>query len=276
MASIEPYTISVPDSKLQQLHDKLEAAELPDELDAAGWDYGAPLADVKRLTAFWKNQYDWRTQEEKLNQLPNFKAVVSIDGFGTLDIQFVHQKSEVQGAIPLLFCHGWPGSFLEVTKILQLFVSGGQDNPAFHVIAPSLPNYGFSSGIRKKGFGLAQYAETCHKLMLKLGYNKYGGDWGTMIIRTMGIRYPHHVRASHINMTRAHAPTLSSNPLLYLQHALTPYTPSERAGLGRTSWFLKEGSGYRTQQATKPQTLGYALADSPVGLLAWIYEKLHD
>ena len=124
MASIEPYTISVPDSKLQQLHDKLEAAKFPDELDAAGWDYGAPLADVKRLTAFWKNQYDWRMQEEKLNQLPNFKAVVSIDGFGTLDIHFVHQKSEVQEAIPLLFCHGCQFSCLPHLDLADSQIKG--------------------------------------------------------------------------------------------------------------------------------------------------------
>ena len=105
-SSIEPYTISVPDNKLQRLAQKLEVTELPDELDDAGWDYGAPLADVKRLVAYWKDKYDWREQESKINKLPNFKTPIQIDGFETLDIHFIFQKSDIQSAIPLLFCHG--------------------------------------------------------------------------------------------------------------------------------------------------------------------------
>ncbi|KAK4695688.1 hypothetical protein P7C71_g2113, partial [Lecanoromycetidae sp. Uapishka_2] len=263
-SSIEPYTISVPEGKLQKLAQKLENTDFPDELDQAGWNYGAPLADVKRLTAYWKDKYDWRKQEAKINELPNFKTAIQVDGFESLDIHFVYQKSDVNGAIPLLFSHG----------------SGdGKETPSFHIVAPSLPNYGFSSGTKKKGFGLPQYAETCHKLMLKLGYDKYvtqGGDWGCMITRIMGLLYPHHVQASHINMVRGHAPTFLSNPILATQHTLTPYSQRDKAGIDRSNWFLKEGSGYRMEQGTKPQTLGYALADSPVGFLAWIYEKLHD
>lgn len=176
MASVEPYHISVPDSRLELLHQKLAAADLPDELEAAGWDYGVPLADVKRLATYWKDTYDWRKQEAKLNELPNFRTSINVEGFETLNIHFVHQKSTVDGAIPLLFCHGWPGSFLEVTKIFPLLNLGGRGVPAFHIVAPSLPNYGFSSGTSKKGFGLSQYSETCHKLMLSLGYNKYGAS----------------------------------------------------------------------------------------------------
>lgn len=156
---------------------------------------------------------------------------------------------------------------------------GGNDQPAFHVIAPSLPNFGFSAGATKKGFGLPQYAETCHKLMLKLGYDQYatqGGDWGTMITRIMDLLYPASIKASHINMVRGHRPTWTSNPLLSLRHAITPYNAREKGGFARTTWFVTEGTGYQKEQATKPQTLGYSLTDSPVGLLAWIYEKLHD
>lgn len=187
--------------------------------------------------------------------------------------------AHLQNAASLVDNVPGPGSFLEVTKILPLLAGGGKETPAFHVVAPSLPNYGFSSGTKEKGFGLPQYAETCHKLMLKLGYDKYvtqGGDWGCMITRIMGLLYPHHVQASHINMIRGHAPTFLSNPILATQHAFTPYSQRDNAGLDRSNWFLKEGSGYRMEQGTKPQTLGYALVDSPVGLLAWIYEKLHD
>ena len=169
---------------------------------------------------------------------------------------------------------------MEVVKLLPLLADTKNGAaPAFHIVAPSLPNFGFSEGLKKRGFGLASYAETCHKLMQKLGYQQYvtqGGDWGCMITRTMGKLYPEFVMASHINMPRGGQPSLFYHPVLALQHFLTPYTQREREGLDRTQWFLKEGSGYRFQQSTKPQTLNYALTDSPVGLLAWIYEKLHD
>lgn len=178
--------------------------------------------------------------------------------------------------MPLLFSHGWPGSYIEVEKLLPLLAKGPVK---FHVVAPSLPNFGWSGGIRKKGFGLTQYAETCHKLMRQLGYPKYvtqGGDWGFYITRAIGLLYPESCLASHINMVRAFAPTWNEHPLLALAHSSTPYTPEEIEGMARSDWFANEGSGYRTLQSTKPQTIGYALTDSPVGLLAWIHEKLHD
>jgi len=281
MSSIEPFVVSVPDSELERLATKLSTASFPDELEDSGWDYGAPLADVKRLVAYWKDQFDWRKVESKINELPNYRVLIQAEGFEALNIHFVHQKSKVVDAIPLLFCHGWPGNFLEVVKLLPLLArpGSGKSTPAFHIVAPSIPGFGFSEGTKKRGFGLAQYAETCHKLMRKLGYEQYvtqGGDWGCMITRAMGKLYPESCLASHINMPRGMKPSFSSNPILTIQHFLTPYSEKEKRGLGRTQWFLQEGSGYRTLQATKPQTLGYALVDSPVGLLAWIYEKLHD
>ena len=279
---IEPYTISVTEDKLEAVKQKLSFTNWPDELEGSGWAYGAPLEQVKHLAAYWKESYNWREHETKLNELPNYHTKIQVDGFEALDVHFVHQKSDVENAIPLLFCHGWPGSFLEVTKILPLLTKGnrlGVDYPAFHVVAPSIPNFGFSQGTRQKGFGLKQHAETCHQLMQRLGYNKYvsqGGDWGCMITRTLGILHPEFNLATHINMPRGHRPEFMSNPLLYLQHNLSPETQAEANGQKRTEWFVKEGSGYRFEQSTKPQTLGYALSDSPVGLLAWIYEKLHD
>ncbi|KAF2093028.1 alpha/beta-hydrolase [Rhizodiscina lignyota] len=277
--SAAPYTISVPDAAIDRLNDLLSDPTFQDELETSDqWNYGAPLADVKRLAKYWKDEFDWREAEKKLNQLPNYTTSITVDGFQPLDIHFVHQKSDKPGAIPLLFVHGWPGSFIEVTKILPL-LEGDDRNPAFDVIAPSLPNFGFSGAVKKGGFGMEQYAETCHKLMLSLGYNEYvtqGGDWGTMITRTMGAKYPDHVKASHINMILARPPTFARNPFYALQHMLTPYTTGEKAGLARTKWFSDEGSGYRMLQNTKPQTLGYGLASSPMFLLAWIYEKLHD
>ena len=281
MADIEPFTISIPDSALSDLKTRLSLARFPDELDEAAWDYGAPLADVKRLTAYWKDHFNWRAAESKLNELPHYRTSITVDGFDPLDIHFLHQKSSNENAIPLLFVHGWPGSFLEVTKVIHKLANPppGSNHPAFRVVAPSIPSYGFSSGPSKKGFALAQYAETCHKLMLKLGYQEYatqGGDWGYFITRAMSLLYPSHCKATHLNMDQGDAPSFRTHPALALQHAVTPYTAAEKEGLKRTDWFVNEASGYRALQATKPQTLGYSLADSPVGMLAWIYEKLHD
>lgn len=150
---------------------------------------------------------------------------------------------------------------------------------SFSVVAPSLPNFGWSQGVSKKGFGLVQYAEVCDQLMSSLGYKKYvtqGGDWGMYITRSIGLLYPHRCLASHINMIRASPPTFGKHPLLAIQHALTPYSEADKKGFARSEWFINEGSAYRTLQSTKPQTIGYAWNDSPVALLAWVYEKLHD
>ncbi|PNS19954.1 hypothetical protein CAC42_7921 [Sphaceloma murrayae] len=273
-----PYAISVPDSSLQDLKTRLSLARFPDELDGAGWDYGSPLADVKRLTAYWKDKFDWRKVEADLNKLPNYHTTITVPGFDPIDVHFLHQRSPSPDSIPLLFVHGWPGSYLEATKILPLLTSS-DSTPSFHLVAPSLPNYAWSSGITKKGFGLSQYAATCHLLMQSLGYTKYvtqGGDWGFYITRAISLLYPTSCLATHINMIRAFPPTLTSHPLLALAHATTPYTPFEERGLERSKWFADEGNGYRLIQCTKPQTPGYGVTDSPLALLAWILEKLHD
>ncbi|KAL8769062.1 MAG: hypothetical protein Q9209_004848 [Squamulea sp. 1 TL-2023] len=283
MAAIQPFQVSIPQELLDHLKQKLSLATLPDELEGEGsdWDYGAPLVDIKRLVQHWQTKYDWRHHEAQMNKLPQYTTSISVKDFDDLEIHFVHQTSPVENAIPLLFVHGWPGSFLEVTKILPLLSDVKDGEPAFHIVAPSLPNFGFSQGVKKKGFALPQYAEACHNLMQKLGYTQYvtqGGDWGTWITRTIGLLYPSACKASHINMVAANPPSVTTTPSLptAVQHAVTPYTDAEKAGLQRSEWFQKEGSGYSSIQSTKPQTVGYALADSPVGLLAWIYEKLHD
>ncbi|GAP89741.1 putative microsomal epoxide hydrolase [Rosellinia necatrix] len=281
MADIKPYKINVSESQLKDLKTRLSLAKFPDELDGAGWDMGAPLADVKRLTKHWEQSHDWKKAEDELNSLPNFVTDIQCDGFEPLAIHFVHIRSKVKGAIPLLFIHGWPGHFYEGVKIMKPLTEGGDgvQHPAFDLVVPSLPNFGFSAGTRQRGFALAQYAETLNKLMLKLGYNEYvtqGGDWGTHISRALGHLFPRHCKATHLNMDSADPPSFFQNPLLTIQHAVTPYSQREREGQARTRWFNEEGRGYNLEQSTKPQTLGYALADSPVALLAWIYEKLHD
>ncbi|KAH8673754.1 Alpha/Beta hydrolase protein [Xylariales sp. PMI_506] len=280
MADIRPYVISVDSSQLDDLQQRLALARFPDELDDAEWDMGAPLGEVKRLCEYWKDSYDWKSAEKELNKLPQYVTDIQCDGFEPLDVHFIHQPSKVPGAIPLLFIHGWPGNFLEVIKILKPLGKGdGINTPAFHIVAPSLPNFGFSQGTKKRGFAMEQYSETMNKLMLKLGYNEYvtqGGDWGFHISRALAHLYPTYCKATHSNFDYSNPPEFRKNPLLALQHAILPYTRRERHGIARSKWFQEEGVGYNVEQSTKPQTLGYGLADSPVSCLAWIYEKLHD
>lgn len=171
-----PFKISIPDEKLLLLRKKLELATLPDELDDSGWDYGAPLADVRRLIERWTNGYDWRKYEAELNaELPQFTRDIEIDGYGTLNIHYLHKRSDVKQAIPLLFVHGCksflppakhfftphlgPGNFLEARKLLPLLTKGGDTFPAFHMVAVGLPGYGFSEAPKTKGFNPEKYAE---------------------------------------------------------------------------------------------------------------------
>ncbi|KAJ6622735.1 Alpha/Beta hydrolase protein [Mycena sp. CBHHK59/15] len=241
------FKISIPDEKIYLLQQKLQLITFPDELEDAGWDYGVPLADIRRLAE--------REHEAQINtELPQFTRDIDVTGHGILNIHYVHQKSEVPDAIPLLFVHGWPGNFLEVRKILPLLVESSPDHPSFNVVAFSLPGYGFSEAPRKK---VTQ-----------------GGDLGFQITRRIARNYGgRHSKAWHTNfplpVSLFH---LQSIGLSYT--SFHPYTPFEKAGLERTKWFEAKGRGYHAEHATQPQTLGYSLADSPVGLLAWIYEKM--
>ncbi|KAA1473726.1 alpha/beta-hydrolase [Dentipellis sp. KUC8613] len=270
MSTEQPFKISVSDDALALLKHKLQQVRFPDELDDAGWDYGVPLAPLKRLVSRWANGYNWRDAEAKFNALPQFTRDIAVKDFGTLNIHYIHQKSNRPNAIPLLFVHGWPGSFIEVTKILPLLVNAPDDKPSFHVVAVSLPNFGFSEGVRKKGFAVHQYAEVGHKLMLALGYNEYvtqGGDWGHFITNMIAMKYgPQHIKAWHTNFPKTSPPA---------DTALEgDNSEVDTARLEHNELWAKGDQGYYAQLSSKPQTIGYALADSPVALLAWIYEKL--
>ncbi|EKM79128.1 hypothetical protein AGABI1DRAFT_85025 [Agaricus bisporus var. burnettii JB137-S8] len=279
MSTESPFKISVPDEQISLLKKKLELVRHPDELEEAGLDYGVPLKDMQRFAAYWKDGYDWKKHEAQLNEeLPQFTRDIEVEGFGSLNIHYVHKKSTVDTAIPLIFVHGWPGSFLEVRKILPMLIEESSDHPSFHVVALSLPGFGFSEAPKKKGFAISQYAEVCHKLMLALGYNEYvtqGGDWGGIITQRISTLYGgKHAKARHTNFPTAPPPHPLHNPYNFFSNMLARYTPEEKAGLARMEWYYKESSGYYAKQSTKPQTLGYGLADSPVGLLSWIYEGL--
>ncbi|KAE8364710.1 Alpha/Beta hydrolase protein [Aspergillus caelatus] len=249
MSTIDPFSINVPTDQISDIKGRLANARLPNELDEAGWDLGTPVNEVRPLATYWRDHFDWKATEAR--------------------IYFMHQPSSISDVIPLLYVHGWPAH------------SGdGIADPAFHVVGISLPNFGFSEGPSRRGFGLEQYAETCHKLMQRLGYQEYvtqNGDWGYYITRTMALLYPQYCKVTHINFDYGGGPLgFWKYPLLAIEHAVTPYTEREKKGMERRKWFIEESSGYRAMQATKPTTVSYALTDSPVALLAWIYEKLHD
>ncbi|KAH8077024.1 alpha/beta-hydrolase [Cristinia sonorae] len=272
------FKLAVPDTELDYLRKKLDLVRFPDELEDAGWQYGVPMDAVRRLTARWKEGFDWRAAEAKINELPQFTRDIEVEGFGTLNIHYVHQKTVAKNAIPLLFVHGWPGHFLEVSKLLPLLTSDTGDDPKFHVVALSLPGFGFSEAPKKKAFMMSHYAEVGHKLMLALGYNEYviqGGDWGYAICHSIAHLYgPKHVKAWHTNMANAGPPTFWASPLLWLRNLLTPFSPADVKGLQQNKIWAADGRGYAAIQQTRPQTIGCFMADSPMGLLAWIYEKL--
>ncbi|RPD56178.1 alpha/beta-hydrolase [Lentinus tigrinus ALCF2SS1-6] len=265
-ATEEPFKLAIPQADLDLLRQKLRLVRFPDELDGAGWDYGVPLGDVKRLAAHWKDMFDWRKAEAKINELLMFTRDIEVEGFGTLDVHYVHQKSEVKNAIPLLFVHGWPGDFLEVRKVLSLLTGKSPDHPSFHVVAPSLPGFGFSSAINKPGFKGPQYAELLNKLMVSLGYNEYvyqGGDWGHWLGLHAVTHYGHkHIKAWHSNMPLTGAPPSSlKNPLIFLSKFLLPFRKTDARNLKAAQMINKQGSAYNILQSTKPQTLAAAGLD---------------
>jgi microsomal epoxide hydrolase len=267
-AAIVPFTIRVADEVLADLKQRLSRTRLPDEIPGASWDYGTNLQYLRELIAYWREGFDWRAQERRLNQLEQFKT--NID---TLDIHFVHRRSGQPGALPIVVIHGWPGSFFEFTKIIGPLTNpaghGGRAEDAFHFVALSLPGYGFSDKPQERGYSPERMARIVATLMARLGYSRYGvqgGDWGSVIGRQVAIQDAARVVGLHSNFCNAGPPTGSQDP-----NAGVPVAELERTR-GRQA-FMENERGYFQIQATKPQTLGYGLNDSPAGLAAWIVEK---
>jgi epoxide hydrolase len=268
-AAITPFTIHVPDAALQDLKARLRNARYPQELTGTGWDYGTDLAYLKSLVAYWQNGYDWRAQERKLNELPQFKT--TIDG---LEIHFIHKKSKVPGAFPLALTHGWPGSIYEFTKVIGPLTDpvayGGRPEDAFDVVAISLPGFGFSGKPTERGYSPEKMGTIIAKLMARLGYTRYGvpgGDWGGIISRLIAIDDAQHVAGLHLNFCVA-GPPADVPPM-----AGVP--PAEAALYQARQTYMENERAYQQIQGTKPQTLAFAIDDSPVGLAAWIVEKFH-
>jgi epoxide hydrolase len=261
------FRINVPDATLKDLNERLARTRFPSEIEQSGWEYGTNLAYLKELVAYWRTKYDWRKQERALNQLPQYTT--TIDG---VLIHFVHQRSSQANAIPLVMIHGWPGSFFEFTKVIGPLTEptafGGSAADAFHVVAVSLPGYGFSGKPRSSGYSPTRIARIVAQLMARLGYTRYGaqgGDWGGSIVRQLGLVDREHLIGLHSNMCLANAPP-GSNPNEGVPEADLKRVQAAQA---RSANEL----GYFQIQSTRPMTVGYGLNDSPAGLAAWIVEK---
>jgi epoxide hydrolase len=266
-ASIDRFTIHVADADLADLKARLARARLPDDIPGSDWTYGTSRAYLESLVRYWHDTFDWRAQERALNRFEQFTT--TIDG---LKIHFIHRRSKEPGALPLLVTHGWPGSFVEFTKVIEPLTDpvrfGGRAADAFDVVVPSLPGFGFSDKPRERGVDPTRMAAIEATLMARLGYTRYGvqgGDWGSIISTRVALNDAAHVAGLHLNMCRA-APPPGSRPNDGL-------TAAELDRLKRFDAWQAEETGYQRIQGTKPQTLGYALNDSPVGLAAWIVEK---
>jgi pimeloyl-ACP methyl ester carboxylesterase len=266
-AQIENFTLNIAQERLDDLKDRLARTRWPEKETVSDWSQGAPLAQVRALCEHWQQHYDWRNCEARLNAAGQFTTV--IDG---LRIHFLHVRSPNPDALPLLLTHGWPGSVIEFMKVLGPLsdpaAHGGDPADAFHLVVPSLPGYGFSEKPAEAGWGVERIARAWTALMERLGYHRFvaqGGDWGAAVTTAMAEQAPPSCAAIHLNM-----------PIVFpTKEDLKNLTPEEAAGLEAVRPYRETGMGYANQQATKPQTLGYGLNDSPAGQAAWIYEKFH-
>ena len=268
---MRPFRIDIPQADLDELDRRLAATRWPSEVPGVGWARGVPVEYLKELVGYWRDGYDWRAAEARLNQFPQF--ITEIDG---AQVHFLHVRSPEPDARPLILTHGWPGSFAEFLGIVGPLTDpaahGGDPADAFHVVVPSIPGYGFSGPTGETGWDVPRVARAWAELMRRLGYDRYiaqGGDWGKVISLQIGIQDPEHVAGVHLNM-------LVTPPPMDDPDVMASLTEDEMAKLGHAAWFIDDGLGWARIQSTRPQTLSYALTDSPVGQLAWIVEKFKE
>ena len=265
---ILPFTIDTPQDQLDDLRRRLEHTRWPEAETVHGtdepWKQGIPLQVTQDLTRYWLEQYDWRTVESVLNGHPQFRTV--IDGLG---IHFLHVRSPEPDALPVIMTHGWPGSVVEFLKVIGPLTDpvahGGDAADAFHLVIPSLPGYGWSDKPDRTGWNIPRIGAAWEQLMLRLGYERFGaqgGDWGSMVTAAIGLNHTEHLAGIHMNM-----------PIVIPLTPAEEMTPSEAAAVANFENYQNWEAGYSTQQSTRPQTVGYGLADSPVGQMAWIVEK---
>jgi pimeloyl-ACP methyl ester carboxylesterase len=262
--TVVPFRVAVPQAALDDLKLRLRMVRWPEKETVGDWSQGVPLAKARALVDHWRDRYDWRKLEARLNAHPQFRT--SIDGLG---IHFIHVKSRHANALPILLTHGWPGSILEFLDVIGPLTDptrhGGKAEDAFHVVIPSMPGFGFSDKPADTGWDVVRTAKAWGVLMQRLGYTKWvaqGGDWGSGVTHALGHVRPSGLVAAHVNW-----------PLVFPEQMPAKPTPEEQAAYAAAGRFANEEFGYFKEQATRPQTVGYALADSPVGQAMWIYEK---
>jgi epoxide hydrolase len=260
---VRPFRIDVPEAQLDDLRDRLKRTRWPDEIGENGWDYGVPLAYVKELAEHWSTGYDWPAHEARLNEYPQFTT--TIDG---QNVHFLHVRSGEPNAFPLILTHGWPGSIVEYLDVIDPLsdpgAHGGDAADAFDLVIPSLPGYGFSGPTNEPGWNNLRIARAWSELMSRLGYEHYGAvgnDAGSMISPEIGRIDPDHVVGVHVTQLFSFP---SGDPA-----ELTDLTPEEQGQLATLQWFYENKFSFNTLMAQQPQTLAFALMDSPVGLLAW-------
>jgi len=271
---IEEFQIHIPQADLDDLAGRLARTRWPDSLPGAAWERGVPADYLRGLAEYWQKNFDWRAAEMRLNAYPQYTT--QIDG---QKIHFLHVKSPEPDATPLLLLHGWPGSFVEFVHVIGPLSDprghGAADAPAFDLVIPSLPGFGFSGPVTEPGWGPRRMASALAELMRRRGYERYGaqgGDYGAFVAPDLGRVDPEHVIGIHVN-----AATMGFIPFGDVsEEDQATFTPAEQERLRRRQNYLSEGNGYFQIQSTRPQTLSYALTDSPAGQLAWIVEKFKE
>ncbi|CAN5649039.1 epoxide hydrolase [soil metagenome] len=272
--SIQPFVVNVPEADLADLRDRLARTRWPDELPGVGWTYGASLEYVKELAEYWRTSFDWRAQEAELNRYPQFTT--TIDG---QNIHFYHVRSNEPNAMPLLLIHGWPGSVIEFLNVIGPLTDpaayGGDPADAFDVVIPSIPGFGFSGPTHETGWDVQRVTNAFATLMNQLGYDRYatqGGDMGAFIAPHLGRVDSDRVIGVHVN-----AASVGFIPFGPVEpEVIEQLTEIEKERLAKIERFTTDQWGYASIQSTRPQTLAFALHDSPVGQLAWIVEKFKE
>lgn len=267
MSKVSPYIIETSDQELADLKLRLAMTRWPDKETPADWSQGIPLAYMKELKDYWESDYDWPDRLAKINQWPGYKT--ELQG---LNIHFQHIRSNEASARPLLMTHGWPGSIIEFQKVIAPLIDpvnhGGKAEDAFHLVLPSLPGFGFSDKPREPGWGIDKIAAVWDELMVRLGYSHYlaqGGDWGSIVTTAIAVQNLGHCQGIHVTM-----PMAAPDP-----DTMSDLSELEQECLAAYQFYQDSDSGYSKQQSTRPQTLGYGLADSPTGQAGWIIEKFY-
>jgi epoxide hydrolase len=261
---VRPFTVAIPDSEIEDLKNRLARTRWPNQETVSDWSQGVRRENTQSLIGYWEHEYDWRRFESELNQFPQF--LTEIDG---VDIHFIHVRSKNPNAMPLILTHGWPGSVVEFLKLIGPLTDpvafGGSIEDSFDVVIPSLPGFGFSGKPTETGWNVVRIARAWAELMSRLGYDKWtaqGGDWGSVVTSALGVLRPEGLLGIHLN-----------SPYAFPVQIPDSLSPEEQNAMDTLAFYNGDLGGANHVQGTKPETIGIALADSPAGQAAWIYDK---